>query len=108
VRNESALEGLTEKTADGFPAPLAIIQRPMVHIHPHKFVGKVAAHVAGILQRVLHRFRAMVETKLDARGERVGNLFARGELKFFVNDIAPERQRQAVIFAPPPNAKIPA
>ena len=57
VRNQAALERLAQKTADGFPAPLAVVQRPVVDIHADKFVGEVAAHVAGVLQRVLHGFR---------------------------------------------------
>ena len=106
MRNQAALEGVAEETTDGFPAPFAIIQRPVVHIHSHKFVGKVASHVARVLQRVLHRLGAMIQTELDARGERVGNFFARGRIKFFVDDISAERQRQAVILSALPNAQI--
>ena len=68
MRNQAALESMAEKSADGFPALLAIVERPMVHIHPHELVGEVATHVARILQRVLHRLGAMIEAELDARG----------------------------------------
>ncbi len=106
VRNQSALKALAEKTADGFAAAFAVIERPVVDIHADEFVGEVAAHVAGVLQRVLHGFRAMIQAELDARGERVGNFLARGGVKFFVDDIAAERQRQAVVLFSPPDAEV--
>ncbi len=99
-------KALAEKTADGFPAPLAVIERPVVDIHADEFVGEVAAHVAGVLQRVLHGFGAMIQAELDARGERVGNLLARCRIKSFVNHVAAERQRQTVVFSSPPDAEI--
>ena len=68
MRNQLLLEGTSEKAADGFPAPLTIIKRPVVHIHSDEFVGQIKSHVASVLERVLHGFRAMIETELDARG----------------------------------------
>ena len=49
MRNEAAFIRLTEEAADGFPALLAVIKRPMVHIHPDELVGEIAPHVAGVL-----------------------------------------------------------
>ena len=104
MRNQAALEGLAEKTADRLPAPLAVIQRPVVDIHPDEFVGQVAAHVAGELQRVLHRLGAMIQAVLNARGQNAGDFPARGRIKFLVDDISAQRQRQAVVLFAPPDA----
>ena len=41
VRQETAVEGLPQEAADGFPAPLAIIERPVVDIHADEFVGQI-------------------------------------------------------------------
>ena len=106
MRDQAALEGLAEKTADRLPAPLAVIQRPVVHIHPHELVGQVAAHVAGVLQRVLHRLGAMVQAVLNARGQYAGDFPARGRIKFLVDDIPAQRQRQSVVLPAPPDAQI--
>src|ERR1019366_3545687 len=106
VRKQAALERLAEKTADGFPALLAIIQRPVIDIHADEFVREVAAHVAGVLQRVLHGLGAVIQAELDAGRERVGNLLADIRCKFFVNHIPAERQRQAVVLLAPPNAEV--
>ena len=57
-------------------------------------------------KRVLHRLGPMVEAELDARGQNSGNGFAHLRRKFFVNDVAAERQRQAVVFLAPPDAEV--
>src|SRR5208337_3256835 len=95
VRNQAALEGLAEKAADGFPAPFAVIERPVVHIHPDKFVGEVVSHVARELQRVPHRLGAMIQAELNARGQYLGNFPANVRRKFLVNDVSAQRQWQA-------------
>lgn len=77
MRKQLLLEGATQKTPDGVAALLAVVERPMVHIHPHKFVREIASHVACILERVLHGGRAMIQTVLDARSQNIGNSFAR-------------------------------
>src|SRR5208283_2290619 len=102
VWNQAALEGPAQKSPDGFPAALAVIQRPVVHVHAHEFVRQVAAHVARILQRVLHRFGPMLQAESDAGRQDVGYLPAHVRREFFVNDIAAERQRQAVVDCAPP------
>src|ERR1044071_8777442 len=45
MRHEAALERLAEKPPDRFAAALAVVQRPVVHVHSHKLVGEIAAHV---------------------------------------------------------------
>ena len=106
VREQTSFKARAEKTADGFASFVAVIERPMVDIHADEFIGEVAAHVAGILQCVLHGFGTMIEAELDAGRKRVGNFLARRKVEFFIDDIAAERQRQAVIFLSPPNAQI--
>ena len=106
VENQAVVEGLAEKPADGFPAPFAVIERPVVHVHPDKFVGEVAAHVASELQRVLHRLGAVIQTELNARGQNTGNFPAKFRRKFLVNDVSAQRQWQAIVLFAPPNAQI--
>src|SRR5690348_10847903 len=61
----------TEEAADGFAAFLAVIERPVVHIHPHELIRELAAHVARVLKRVLHGFGAVLETETDAGSENI-------------------------------------
>ena len=78
----------------------------MVDIHADELVRQVAAHVARILQRVLHRFRPMIEAELDAGSEGIRDFFPRRRVESLMNDVPPERQRQPVVLLSPPDAQI--
>lgn len=106
MRNDLALEGTAKKSANGFTPALTVIQRPVVDIHANKLVGQISSHVPGILQRVLHGLGAMIKTELNARSKHIGNGFAHGWFKPFVDHVAPERQRQPVVLPAPPHAKV--
>ena len=41
----------------------------MVDVHADEFISEFTAHVAGVLESVLNRFFAMIETVLDAGGK---------------------------------------
>jgi len=47
--DQPSLMGLAQKTFDGGPAFLTIIQRPMIDIHADELIGQVPAHVPGVL-----------------------------------------------------------
>jgi hypothetical protein len=70
---QSPLISLAEKTCNGGPAFLAVVQRPMIDIHADELIGQIPAHVPGVVQGVSHSFGAMVKTKLDAAGQNPGN-----------------------------------
>src|ERR1051325_5364481 len=97
---------LPKKTPNRFPAPLSIIEGPVVHIHAHKLVRQIFPHVTGILQRVLNRGGAMLEAEANARGQDIRNRFSRRRVKSLMNHIAAERKRQALVLTPPPNPEI--
>jgi hypothetical protein len=69
MRDQAGFETAIEKTANAFPAFLAVVQGPVVDIHANKFVGQIPAHVSGKLKRVLYRRRPMVEAEFDAGGQ---------------------------------------
>jgi hypothetical protein len=71
--DKSLLVGLAEKTFNGGPAFLAIIQRPMIDIHADELIGQIPSHVPGILQGVGDGFRPVIETELDAVGQDAGD-----------------------------------
>src|SRR5260370_6407093 len=106
MRNQATFEAQAEEPADGFPALVAVIQSPVVHVHADEFVGQVPAHVARVLEGVLHGFGAVVQAELDAGGEYVRNLLPGGGFETFMNDIAAQREGQAVILAPPPDPEV--
>ena len=49
---------------------------------------------------------AVIQAELDAGRENVGNFPARRQIKFFMDDIAAERQRQPVVLLAPPDAEV--
>src|SRR5712672_3556361 len=106
LRNQAALEGLTEKAPDRFTALVAVIEGPVIHVHPDEFVRQVAAHIACELQRMLHRFSAVIEAVTDAGDEDVRNGFANSGLNTLVNRVAAQGQGKAVIFSSPPGAQV--
>ena len=95
-----------QETADRLAAGFAVVERPVVHVHADELVRQVDAHVAGVLQRVLHRLGAVLEAVPDAALEHAGDHFSLRRRDAFVNDIAAERQRQPFVLAAPPHAKI--
>src|SRR5215469_6988191 len=91
MRDKAPVEGLAEEAPDGFPAPLAVIKCPMVDVHPHESIRQIAAHIARILKRVLHRLSPMIEAELNARRQDIRDFFANLRRKAFMNDVAAER-----------------
>src|SRR2546422_5478732 len=95
-----------KKATNRFPACLPIIQRPMIYIHAYEFIGQLATHIAGKLQRVLNRVSTMFEAETDAGSQNIGNGVSSGWVETFVNDVSAEWQGEALIFARPPRAQI--
>lgn len=106
VRDEAALVGEIEETPNALAAAFPVIEGPVVDVHADEFVGEVAAHVAGVLEGVLHGFGPMIEAVLDAAGQEVGDFFAVGGGKAFMDDIASKRQGQPILGAVPPDAEV--
>src|SRR5687767_13147303 len=106
MRNQTTLMGGSEKTANAFAAPLAIVQRPMVHVHADEAVGQVHAHAPRELQRMRHRFGPVVEAKLDAHGQQIRNALSVRGGESFMNDVSAQRKRQSALRFLPPRAKI--
>ncbi len=71
--NQSPLISLAEEAFDGGPAFLAVIQRPMIDIHPDELIRQFMSHVPGVAQGMGHGLRPMVKTELDAVGQYPGN-----------------------------------
>src|SRR6266581_7984493 len=106
MRNQPGLKRAPQKPADGFPALLAVIERPMIHVHPDKFVREIPPHVARILEGVLHRGGAMIEAELNARRQNVRDALSRRRVEPFVDHVAAKRQRQAIRLSSPPGAQV--
>jgi hypothetical protein len=106
ARDEAALVGQGEETADAFAAAIAVVEGPVVNVHADELVGEITAHVAGVLEGVLDGFGAVVEAVLDAAGEDVGNLFSFGGFEAFVDDVAAEGQGKAILGLVPPDSEI--
>jgi hypothetical protein len=102
--NQPQPVGPAQETSDRFPALLAIIEGPMIHIHAHEFIGQVTPHVAGVLESMLDSFRAVVETVLNAGGQQARESLARGDLEALVDDVSSQREGQSVILFTPPGA----
>ena len=64
--------GAAQKPADRFAALLAVVERPVIDVHPHELVGEIAAHVAETLDDAL---KAPVKRLGAPRGKRITNQF---------------------------------
>src|SRR5688572_10732880 len=106
TRDQSSPMCPTKEATDRFAALLAVVERPVVYIHPNELVRQLAAHVARVLERVLDCFRTVVETELDAGSEDVRDGFANARLETLVDDVPAKRKRETFVLAPPPNAEI--
>jgi hypothetical protein len=70
--DESPLMSLAEEPCNGGPAFLAIIQRPMIDVHPDKLIGQIQPHVPGVVQGVGHGLSPVLETELNAIAQNTG------------------------------------
>ena len=57
-----------QEPPDRLAAGIAVVERPVIHVHADELVREVDAHVAGVLQRVLHRLGPVVEAEPDIAG----------------------------------------
>jgi hypothetical protein len=71
--NQSALISLAEEAFNGGPAFLAVIQRPMIDIHPDKLIRQFASHVPGVLQGMGDGLSPVIQTESDAVSQNPGN-----------------------------------
>src|SRR4051794_14846425 len=106
MRNQTALVGLTQETANGFPAPLAVIEGPMVDVHADELVDQVPAHVPRIFESVLDRLRPMVKAVLNAGAENLRDDLANIRFETFVNHVASKGERQSVVLSSKPHAQV--
>jgi hypothetical protein len=71
--DQASLVCLAEEALDGGPSFLAVIQRPMIDIHPDELIRQFTAHVPGVLQGVGDGVRPVVQTELNAVGQNPGD-----------------------------------
>ena len=93
--DEAGGVGAAQEEADALAPARAVVERPVVHIHTDELIREVAAHVAGVLERVLHGLGAVIQAELDARGEDVGDGLAECGGVALVDDVAAEWQRES-------------
>src|SRR5947207_7138243 len=106
VRNQPAFEGPAKETPDRLASIVAVIEGPVIDVHPDELVSEVAAHAAGEMEGVLRRFGAVIEAVTDAGGEDVRDRIANGRSDALVNDIPAEGQGKPVILPAPPDAQV--
>ena len=63
--------GASKETRDGVAPLVAVIESPMVYVHTYELIRQFHAHIARVLERVLHGLRPMVETVLNALGKQI-------------------------------------
>ena len=69
MRNQAALKSLSEKAADRFASALAVIQRPVIHIHAHEFIREIASHGGDIARLVPAPVSAALTDRFASRGQ---------------------------------------
>ena len=61
----SPLDAALEEQANGVAAALAVVERPVVHVHADEGVGLGAIESAGVLHRVVERACSMLQSIRD-------------------------------------------
>ena len=69
-----ALDAALEEESDGLAAALAVVERPVVDVHPDEGVGLRAVEAAGVLHRVVERTDAVLQSIRDAVAKMSRNL----------------------------------
>jgi len=99
--NQPGLKTSVEKLLHGGAAPLAISERPAIHVHAHELVGDIRIHVPRELHRVLERLRPMFEPVGHALPDGARDAPAHLRAQRPAYGIAAERQRQLRGIEPP-------
>lgn len=71
--DQTPLECLAQEAFNGGPAFLAIIQRPMIDIHPDELIRQFAPHVPRVLQGVGNGLSPVIQTELNGVRQNPGN-----------------------------------
>src|SRR5215472_1162420 len=90
-----------QQFSDGTTAFLAIVERPLIHVHTHKLVGKDGIHIAGKLHGVIEGRLAMIEGVFNAFADHPSHLPAHVRAQRTTYGICAERQRKTGGFPPP-------
>src|SRR3979411_1920776 len=100
-RNHSRFHSLVEEETDSPPARLAVIERPVVDIHPDERVRLAAIETAGETHRVIQRILPMVETVCDALAQMPRHFLLNVPRHVLADDVPAKRKGQPGLFEPP-------
>ena len=90
-----------EEEANGLPAALAVIERPVVDVHADEGVGLGAIEAASVLHRVVERSRPMLQSIRYAVVKMARNLPRHRLAQVLSHDVAAEWEGQAGLAKPP-------
>src|ERR1700716_3814589 len=101
VGNDASVEAHGKKLLNGFSAVGAVVERALVYVHSDEAISQRGVEVAGKLHGVGQGLLTVVQCVLDAIAERVGCGQKCLWSERTADCVAPERERQAGLFAPP-------
>src|SRR5688572_23253198 len=61
ARDHAFVDAPREQSAHCLTTSWAVIERPVVHVHPDEFIGLAAIEAARVLHRMIERLPAMLE-----------------------------------------------
>src|SRR5262245_20901221 len=82
-----------EELADGRAAAIAVVECPVVDVHPDERVGLRAIEATRITHRVVECVRPMLQSIRDAGAKVLGDLPCQLRAEVLAHDVAPKRER---------------
>src|SRR5687767_10502083 len=101
LRDESSSRTAIEKLANRGTPAVAVVERPVVHVHANERVGLSAIKPARIAHGVIQRRRSVLQSICDTGSKVPRNLVDHLAAKVLANDVPSERKREPGFLEPP-------
>src|SRR5207253_343661 len=93
--------GFLQQLANGLPSFGSVVECEFVHVHADESIDVLRVQTPGELDRVRHRFFAMIQAILNAVADVLRDPFDQLRSQAALDDVAAKRQRKSGLLQPP-------
>src|SRR5258705_748730 len=101
ARYDPRFHSFVEEEPDCCPPPIAIVERPVVHVHPDEGVGLAPIEAARVTHGVIQRALSVVQAIGDALAQVTRNFFLNLARHVLPYDVSAEGKRKPRLLEPP-------
>src|SRR5688572_23703971 len=91
--DDACFDSFVEKEADRLPPAIAVVERPVVHVHPDERVGLAPVEAASEAHRMIERILAVVESVRDAFAQMPRDFLLEVARHVLSDDVSAEGKR---------------